>query len=458
MRTGVVMVKRYGAVNKAAMGCVLATLLPGCGDEALPYDALPLRDTLLATPEVIAGLPLESRREIARRFDASRPADNEDTTIEAPREPAIEDFAWAADAVREAQGRDALIFGAITPKENAYVVHARNIDNDALTHVPRGPLYLQGHPHEMSADDEITALRGHAGQVLRDLSRRTHADKMVRTTNLPLGAWAKDGTLYVNASWLVAMAALEDSPLPLAGDAPISGFIEPPKPSPLTVDFNPYRLPESLLQCWNQVETTCECGTTCAHEVTDPTFSNAVEECAWVNANPINGAALCVLALLGIEDVRQCVSSGGSCTELPVSTREDAIRFLGNDACVSFLDACLQDGSVPAPPDNSSSGGGSSCNGCNGCDTDCSGFGDSCSKCNEDCAECNQNWEECNQNCKDCNQNYEDTKNCSKCSVKPRHSPNSNQGPLGAMFWFVAPMIYVLGRKPRRRSSGEREK
>lgn len=444
------MTDRCSGKNKVAIGMVLAALLPGCGEEALPYDALPLRDTLQATPEVIAGLPLDSRRELARRFEESQSSEHEATTIQPPREQAIEDIAWAADAVREAHDQDALILGAVAAKEDTFVVDARNIANDTPNNSPEGRLQLQGHRNAVTADFEEIALRGHAGRVLRELSRRTNTNKLVRTTNLPLGAWAKDETLYVNASWLVAMAALEVGVLPLGSEAPFVSAVESPGSSPLTVDFNPYRLPESILQCWDQVETTCECGTNCSHEVTDPTFSSAVEECAWVNASPINGAALCVLALLSIEDVRQCVAAGGKCTELPVSTREDAIRFLGNDTCVNFLDACLKDGSIPRPQSPPSSGGSSS-NGCGGSDIDCSGCGNTCSQCNQDCAECNDNWDECNQNCKDCNQNYEDTKNCSKCSVHRRAAPHSNVGPLGAIFWFTAPLVYVLGRRRRRR-------
>jgi len=146
------MTDRRSGMNKAAMGMVLAAFLPGCGEEALPYDALPLRDTLQATPEVIAGLPLESRRELARRFEESQSSEHEATTIQPPREQAIEDIAWAADAIREAHDQDALILGAVAAKEDTFVVDARNIANDTPNNAPEVRLHLQGPRNAVTAD------------------------------------------------------------------------------------------------------------------------------------------------------------------------------------------------------------------------------------------------------------------------------------------------------------------
>ncbi len=129
----------------------------GCGEEAPPYDALPLRDTLLAAREVIAELPLESRRELARRFEESRPNDGETTTIEPPREPEIDDIAWAADAAREVLGRDALVLGAVVPAEDTYVINPSNVDDTAPSEMPQEPLRLQGRP-EATRELEATAL------------------------------------------------------------------------------------------------------------------------------------------------------------------------------------------------------------------------------------------------------------------------------------------------------------
>jgi hypothetical protein len=450
---GVAMKKPGNLKTTSTPWLALLALLAGCGEEAPPYAALPLRDTLQATPEVIAALPLETRREIARRFEESRQKDIEATSatsVASPPDLAIDSIALAIDETRETREQDALVLGEVEMNEDQIVVRLQGIEQTAIIgSALKDSLVWRGAPDAPTAFLEESALRGHAGRMLQQLSPQTENAELIRVTNLPLGAWAKDEKLYVNASWLVAMAALDDG---TAMNNPGGQFVvygEPPGKSPLTVDFNPYNLPDSLLQCWEQVETTCQCATTCAHQVTDPTFANAVEECAWVNANSANPAILCVLALLSSEDIRLCVASGRSCPVNRVDSREDAVRFLANDACVSFLDACLQDGYIPTPS-NSSGGSGSTSSGCGGCDNDCGGFGDTCSQCNEDCAECNQNWEDCNQNCKDCNQNYEDSKNCSKCSVKSPTLRQSNSGPSSSAFWLTAPMVYVLYRGRRR--------
>lgn len=448
---GVTMKKPINWRQKRLPALALLGLLSGCGEEAPPYDVLPLRDTLQANPEVIAALPLDTRREIARRFQEAGLDGVEATEVELPRDLGLDSIAFTVDETRDALDRDALILGEVETKENTILVHLQNVDESQLGgFAPMDSLVWRGLPEAPTASVEETALRGRAGQLLEELSKRSGSSQWVRITHLPLGAWAKDEKLYVNASWLVAMAALEDGVVQGNAGPQFVFYGEQPGKTPLTVDFNPYNLPESLLQCWDQVETTCQCGTSCDHEVTDPTFANAVEECAWVNSDPANGAILCVLALLSNGDIRECVASGLTCPVTRVSSREDAIRFLSHDTCVNFLDICLQDGFIPRPVNDSGNSGGSTSGNCGGCDTDCGGCGTTCSQCNEDCAECNQNWEDCNQNCEDCNQNYEDTKNCSKCSMEPRVIRPSNAGPLSTTFWLTAPMVYVLVRSRRR--------
>lgn len=429
----------------------LIGLLSGCGEAAPPYDVLPLRDTLQATPEVIAALPLETRREIARRFQEENPGEVDVTEVPSPRDLGLDSIALTIDETRDALDQDALILGDVETNEEKIIVHLQDIEESTLGAIaPMEPLVWRGLPDAPTASVEEAALRGRAGQWLQEMSKRSGSSEWVRITHLPLGVWTKNEKLYVNASWLVAMASLDEGAVPSNAGPQIVFYGEPPGKSPLTVDFNPYNLPDSLLQCWDQVDTTCQCGTTCDHEVTDPTFANAVEECAWVNADPANGAILCVLALLSNAGIRECVASGLTCPVTRVSSREDALQFLSHDTCVKFLDICLQDGYIPRPVNDSGNSGGSTPGNCGGCDTDCGGCGSTCSQCNEDCAECNQNWNDCNQNCKDCNQNYEDTKNCSKCSVQPRVVRPSNASPLSTACWLTAPMIYVLYRSRRR--------
>src|SRR5690606_22554124 len=107
---------------------------------------------------------------------------------------------------------------------------------------------------------EKAALEGHAGRELRALAREHHAREIVRTTGLPMGVWLWQETLYVNASWLVALSALEgEKAAPMVPIAPPVGTSEMPRPAPLSVDYNPYHLPDNLAECVTQVQGTCTC-------------------------------------------------------------------------------------------------------------------------------------------------------------------------------------------------------
>ena len=62
----------------------LSTLyLVGCGDGTPPFDELPLRDTLLADPAVVAGLDDSARQRLAVRFAV---AVTDDATFDAVSE------------------------------------------------------------------------------------------------------------------------------------------------------------------------------------------------------------------------------------------------------------------------------------------------------------------------------------------------------------------------------------
>ncbi len=428
-------------------------LLAGCGQDEPPYDGLPLRDALRASPEVVASLSLETRREVAQRMEQATQGDDAAMALPSPEVTTIDALSRSADEAREDRGQDALVLGEVVLQPNELVVSTAGIDEQNAYRVPAGPILLRGRPGVETAAFEDAALRGRAGQLLRELSLRTETQQLVRTTGLPMGAWAFGDTLYVNASWLVAMSALEE-PLPVS---PMTTGILPgtrkPGNKPLSVDFHPYNLPDSIVECANQVEANCQCGASCTHEVTDPTFTSAVEECAWVNEDPANSTALCVLALLSIDGVRACVESPGTCNSLPVTSRDDALVFVQDTLCMQFLERCLQNGD-PLPQATGSVCGG--CNNCNGCDcSDCSDSNSNgCQSCSDDCSQCNEDLSACNQNCKDCNQNCSDSdqnaRNCGKCSVKPMVARSPLPGPIGPTFWLVAPVAYLLLRGRRR--------
>lgn len=440
------MTSRGRLIGTNAASLAAAWMLAGCGQDAPPYEELPLRDALRAAPEVVATLPFEARRELALRLDAAGLDQDGATMLELPDTATIDSLARVADEAREEEGQDALVVGEIFSQANEFVVHAEIADEAALDGTAVGPIFLRGQPGAETKPFEDAALQGRAGKWLRELSARADTKQMVRTTGLPMGAWAFDDTLYVNASWLVAMSALEQgvsAPAMASGQ----GTATAPGKKPLSVDFNPYNLPGSLAECAVQVETTCQCGTSCDHDVTDPTFSSAVDECAWVNQNALNSSALCVLALLSIDAVRACMESAAAqCSALPVTTRDDALLFVQNTTCMDLLDMCLQDGYIPRP----SSGGGSSCNSC----SDNSGSSDGCSSCNNDCSRCNDNCSQCNQNVSDCNQNCSNANsnanNCGKCNVKPAPGRSPLPAPVGTTFWLLAPVAYLLLRGRRR--------
>ncbi len=430
-------------------------VLVGCGQDAPPYDDLPLRDALRAAPEVVASLSFENRQDLARRLDAAGFAEDGATTLDLPDTVTIDSLSRVADEVREDQGHDALIVGEVVAEPSEFVVHGENIDDETLERLIVGPIVLRGRPGAQTAPFEETALRGRAGKWLRELSGRTNAKTMVRTTGLPFGAWAFEDKLYVNASWLVAMSALEEEMVaPVSVNDLTTG--QTPKKNPLTVDYHPYNLPETIAECAQQVQQTCVCGTSCTHEVTDPTFTSATEECAWVNEDASHPAALCVLALMSIDDVRVCMeSAGAACSGTSITTRKQAVDFVKNAACMDLLDICLRDGYLPQP----SSGSGSSCDGvdcdsCSNCGNGCSNSNNSCSSCNDDCSSCNDDWSQCNDNCSDTNDNCSNTssnaKSCGKCSVKPASEKSPLPAPFGSTLWLVAPAAYLWLRGRRR--------
>jgi hypothetical protein len=442
-----------------AAALLLATLIGGCGEEMPPYEELPLRDALSAAPEVLASMPEESRREVARRLEEARAAEDDDPTPIATDEegPGIGGLVRGGDATREASGKDALVLARIEPLPEGLALAPMDAE---VAEGPRAlPTRLEGIPSATTVAMEEAALQGRAGAILHDMALRTDAQELVRTTGIPAGVVAMDHTLYVNASWLVAMSALE----PKAAAPPAGGGMFAPPRVPQSVKHNPYDLPRSVELCASEVIGVCSCATVsqCDHEPTDKTFTDGQAECTWVNSDPVNASALCVLALMSIEGVRECVQRGGAeCAQIPVTTREQAVAFASDPGCMSVLDSCLAFGQ-PSPPISGTGGGCGSgnSNGCDSCDgEDCDGDGCSSdlSSCNDDCSECNQNCSDCNQNCSDCNQNANNSTcgacGSSRCSVRPeqpRGAPSS-EPPAGTLFMLAAPAMFLLRRARRR--------
>jgi cell division septation protein DedD len=459
---------RIGSFSRRALLCAAALgALGACNAEAPPYDELPLRDALSAAPDVIAALPEQARRDVAERLEEAHLASGEEAAIGEAGVPTVPALVRTADAEREEDEKDAIVIGSIEPRAGGFVLRGIGIGKpgEGAIELPA----LEGAPATSTAGLEEAALRGRAGAILGALGATMEVRELVRTTGVPAGVVAMDGTLYVNASWLVALSALEAPGDPQAIAAPPVTFA-PPKTAQ-SVRVNPYKLPASINQCGRDVEGVCSCAAAlqCDHERTDPTFANAQLECEWVNVASERADALCVLALMSIEAIRDCVrASGSECAQTVISTREEALAFVADEACVDVLNACLQFGRPAAPVSVPSTPSRNACNsGCEGCD--CDGCNQNCDECNQNCSECNQSCKECNENCDQCNENCkecdENSKNCSGaggssaafqggasyCKVS-RKAGRVPDGPLPFMaaFWMLAPAGYIARRIRRR--------
>jgi hypothetical protein len=291
-----------------------------------------------------------------------------------------------ADEAREAEGRDAVVLGSIEPEGDGFVVQAL-----ALAGAPAAvidPASLELPAEEPTKALEEAALRGQAGAVLAEIARRAGAEDLIRVTGWPAGVIVAERTVYVNASWLVAMSALEPKEAPAKILAPaLPALPRGPALTPQSIDGNPYDLPASIEACAADIRARCACtaSSQCSHEPTDPTFDDANAECTWVNDDPANAEALCVLALMSVVNVAACVEKGDSLCAVPaLNDRQRGLEFLLTRECRAHLNACLKTGK---PWSDSSGGsgscgnscGGSSCGGssCGGCGSSGGGCGSS---------------------------------------------------------------------------------
>lgn len=199
---------------------LLILVFAGCASSDAPLDELSLRDALSADPAVIASMPFDARRALAVRLHAAyleepaSPLDSHATTTRAR--------VLASDALRVDRGDDAAI--ALVP--------AVGDAQQAASELPP----LEGRASTSPTDaTEARALRGTAGRVLGSVLATSHAGHLVRVTQWPTAIVADGDTVYVNASYLVAMEAYDQ---PTAGRTPDDvGTNDPPpnlQPTPYT--------------------------------------------------------------------------------------------------------------------------------------------------------------------------------------------------------------------------------
>ena len=236
-----------------------------------------------------------------------------------------------------------------------------------------------------------------------------------------------------------------------------------PGKTPLSVDFSPYDLPADLAECSAQVQKTCACASSmsCTHEPTDQTFSNANAECTWANQQSANASALCVLALLSLDNVRECMESASpACAFMPVNNRDNAVSFVTDEKCVSILDVCLRDGNPPSTAPTTSSGSKDSCDDCRYCDnkgndcqecaSDCKSFADACEVCVEILALCANSADSKKALENESAYKFATVHPVTQCSVRATSSGQSPlPKPVGTALWLFAPVAYLLSRRRR---------
>ena len=178
----------------------LSTLfLIGCGDGTPPLDELPLRDTLRADPSVVAAMGDSARQRLAARFEAAATGDATSDVIADGPTPAAE--VAALDEARVRRAADALVVGTMGGGV------ARPVALGVAVPTPLPP--LEGEVATTTAAVEARALEGVAGERLRALLAVSSAQRLARVVGWPAGAVAIGETIYVDASWLVALAPIE---------------------------------------------------------------------------------------------------------------------------------------------------------------------------------------------------------------------------------------------------------
>ena len=175
---------------------LLTLVLLGCGDGTPPLDELPLRDTLRADPAVVAALGDSARQRLAGRFEAAGTDDATSDPVADRPTPASE--VTSLDETRARRAADALVVGTIGDG----VARPVSVGADVQTPLPE----LEGEVATTTAALEARALAGAAGARLRALLTVSGARRLERVVGWPVGAVAIGETIYVDASWLVALA------------------------------------------------------------------------------------------------------------------------------------------------------------------------------------------------------------------------------------------------------------
>jgi len=373
-------------------GLMSLALFVGCGEAGPPLDELPLRDTLRAEPEVVAGMSQDARLRLAARLETARMA-----------EPATDEVGDGAstpgalvavlDRLREKRLAEPLVVGAIAGGLARPVV-----DRAAIGYRPTSSLpVVEGESAGTTAVLESRALEGEAGASLRTLLAASGAKRISRVVGWPIGALAIGDVVYVNASWLVALA-------PGDGAGPDGGSDGPPS-SPNAAAGTPAAASGPI------AFSAADGGLA---SVTDGGESSPV---AVGEAASLPGQSQ-IAAAAGGEG-----ADGGGPTP-PPSPPPPTVDPSFWDACSAGADTC---GSASDSCDTSTVDGSS--DSCSGTTDD--GSGDSCSGTTDDGSG------------DSCSTPPDDGGGCQVSSSRGHHRAHT-----GTLLWLLAPLGFLLGRRP----------
>ena len=185
----------------------LLVLLAGCDEVAPPYEELPLRDALRADPATVAAMSDAARARLAARFEAARSGDPTLDKLADDSSTSPQSLVAQMDRGRQRRQAEPMLLGVISQGA------AWSIEGDGNKVAEQVLPALEGPAAGATAAIEGRALFGHAGVEVGILLAASGAHHLQRVVGWPAGAVAIDDTLYVNASWLVALAPGEKQSL-----------------------------------------------------------------------------------------------------------------------------------------------------------------------------------------------------------------------------------------------------
>lgn len=187
----------------------LAAVLPswGCGAADPPLDQLDLRDALLSDPAVIAGLSHEAQQRLAGRFWAAVALPESAQTLAMAGSSTSEQRLRRLDAQRQQRGQDAFLMGILSSDAALSTLSPFYGPAHSSPAAPLPPLL--GRASTATQAQEARALAGRAGAAIEDLRNVSGAAQLERVTGWPTAVISIEGRIYVNATWLTAVAALE---------------------------------------------------------------------------------------------------------------------------------------------------------------------------------------------------------------------------------------------------------